>query len=424
MNKLGQLLINLCRLVLAVTLIFSGFVKAIDPLGTHYKLQDYLGALSLQGHIPDWLTVIVAIALAALEFSLGLFLLFAIHRRTVTRLILCLMVVMTVLSAWLWLANPISDCGCFGDAITLTNGETFAKNIVLLAAAIIVWRWPLQMVRFISKTNQWIVINYTLIFIITTSLYCLYDLPIFDFRPYKEGADLRAGMEIPDDAEQPTFETTFILEKDGKRQEFTLENYPDTTWTFIDQKTIQTSEGYVPPIHDFSIETVDEGEDITEDVLSNPDYTFLLISPQLETASDSDFGEIDQIYEYSQEHGYPFYCLTSSGQSGIERWRDLTGAEYPFCHTDATTLKTIIRSNPGLVLLHDGKVVRKWSHNNLPDISPTMSRLEDSPFGKKPEDSVTRKVMRILSFFVLPLLALTLADRLWTWTKWLRRKKK
>lgn len=424
MNKLGRILINICRLVLALTLIFSGFVKAIDPMGTNYKLQDYLGALSLQGQIPEWLTVTAAVALAAVEFCLGLFLLFAIHRRTVTRLILCLMVVMTALSAWLWWCNPISDCGCFGDAIVLTNGETFAKNIVLLAAAIIVCKWPLMMVRFISRTNQWIVINYSILFIIFTSLYCLYDLPIFDFRPYKEGADLRKGMEIPETAEQPQFETIFILEKDGKRQEFTLENYPDSTWAFVDRKTIQTSEGYVPPIHDFSIETVEDGEDITEDVIADPGYTFLLISPQLETANDSEFGTFDQLYEYCQEQNYPFYCLTSSGEKGIERWRDLTGAEYPFCHTDATTLKTIIRSNPGLLLLHDGKVVRKWSYNMLPDITMLTTRLEDSPIGQTPSDTPTKKLLRILSVFVLPLLALSLADRLWAWTRWVRRKER
>ncbi len=399
-------------------------------MGTHYKIQDYLTALSLEGQLPEWLTITFAVALAAVEFSLGLFLLFAIHRRTVTKLTLFIMVVMTIISAWLWWSNPISDCGCFGDAIKLTNGETFAKNIVLLAAAAVVCKWPLDMMRFISKTNQWIVINYTLFFIIVTSLYCLYKLPIFDFRPYNEGADLRKGMEIPEDAEQPTFETIFIMEKDGKRQEFTLENYPDSTWTFVDRKTIQTSEGYVPPIHDFSIETAEEGEDITEMVLDEPGYTFLLISPQLETANDSEFGAFDQLYEYCQENEYPFYCLTSSGEKGIERWRDLTGAEYPFCHTDATTLKTIIRSNPGLLLLHDGKVVRKWSYNDLHELNLLTTRLEDSPLGQTPEDSNTNKILRILSIFVLPLLALTLADRLWAWTQWIkirnmkRRKRK
>ncbi len=412
MSKLSRIIVNLCRFVVAPTLILSGYVKAIDPLGTQYKIQDYLTALSMDGIFPDWTTLGASVVLSAIEFSLGLFLLFAIHRRTVTKLVLALMMVMTVISAWLWIFNPISDCGCFGDAIVLTNAQTFAKNVVLLAASIVLcWR-PLAMVRFVSKTNQWIVINYTLLFVILSSVYCLYDLPLFDFRPYHVGSDLRKGMEIPDSAAQPQFETTFILEKDGVQREFTLADYPDSTWTFVDSRTVQTSEGYVPPIHDFSIET-SEGDDITDDVIGDSGYTFLLISPYLEHADDSGFGNIDQIFEYCQDNDYRFYCLTASGEKGIERWSDLTGAEYPFCTTDATTLKTIIRSNPGLLLLHDGVVYRKWSHNFLPDASQLTGRLEQIEIGQMPPDETASKIIKILLWFVLPLFALTLVDRLW-----------
>jgi len=416
-------LVNLCRLLLSVTLIFSGFVKAIDPLGTQYKIQDYLGALSLGSLLPDWLTLALSVMLAAIEFILGILLLFAIHRRVTSRLILALMVVMTLVTLWIWIADPVSDCGCFGDAIVLTNGQTLLKNIVLLFAAVVVCLWPLHMMRFISKGNQWIVVNYTLLFIIAVSVYCLYDLPIFDFRPYHVGADLRKGMEIPEGEAQPEFETTFILEKDGERREFTLENYPDSTWTFIDSKSVMTREGYIPPIHDFMIEDVESGDDLTDVILSDEGYNFLLISPYLEHANDSNFGSIDQIYEYCQDNDYGFYCLTSSGSDAIQRWCDLTGAEYPFCHTDGVTLKTIIRSNPGLLLLHDGKVVRKWSHNYLPDASMLTDRLEKLEIGSMPTDSVARKLFRIFIWFALPLLVLTFADRLWAWTRWVRRRK-
>lgn len=416
-------MVNLCRLLLSVTLIFSGFVKAIDPLGTQYKIQDYLGALSLGSLLPDWLTLALSVMLAAIEFILGILLLFAIHRRVTSRLILALMVVMTLVTLWIWIADPVSDCGCFGDAIVLTNGQTLLKNIVLLFAAVVVCLWPLHMMRFISKGNQWIVVNYTLLFIIAVSVYCLYDLPIFDFRPYHVGADLRKGMEIPEGEAQPEFETTFILEKDGERREFTLENYPDSTWTFIDSKSVMTREGYIPPIHDFMIEDVESGDDLTDVILSDEGYNFLLISPYLEHANDSNFGSIDQIYEYCQDNDYGFYCLTSSGSDAIQRWCDLTGAEYPFCHTDGVTLKTIIRSNPGLLLLHDGKVVRKWSHNYLPDASMLTDRLEKLEIGSMPTDSVARKLFRIFIWFALPLLVLTFADRLWAWTRWVRRRK-
>jgi triosephosphate isomerase len=181
-------------------------------------------------------------------------------------------------------------------------------------------------------------------------------------------------MEIPVGAAQPQFETTFIMEKDGKRQEFDIDNYPDSTWTFVDSRTVQTAEGYVPPIHDFVLSTQD-GEDISEEVLADTSFVFLLVSPHLEKADDSRLELINELYEYSEEQGYSFYGLTASNEKAIARWRDLTGAEYPFCTVDEITLKTMIRSNPGLVLLKSGKVMGKWSHNDLPEIAPTQASL-------------------------------------------------
>ena len=416
-----KLLVNICRLVLAVTLLLSGFVKAVDPMGTQYKISDYLTALHLGDYVPDVLMLLASVCLSALEFCLGILLLFAIHRRLCSRITLLLLAVMTVLTAWVFVADPVSDCGCFGDAIVLTNGQTLLKNLVLLACAVIVWKWPLEMTRFISHSNQWIVINYSIVFILIVSGYALYDLPQFDFRPYHIGANIPKGMEIPDDAEQPQFVTTFIMEKDGEQREFTADNYPDSTWTFIDSHTVQTSEGYVPPIHDFAMTTPD-GDDITDSVLSRKGYTFLLISPHLETADDTKFDLINQAYDYAQSYGYPFLCLTASGEKGMNRWRDITGAEYPFVQTDEVTLKTIVRSNPGLLLLKDGTIIRKWSHNQMTDEYELTQPLEQLEIGRLPEDSVPQKILRILLWYVLPLFVLTIADRLWAWSRWVKKK--
>lgn len=418
------LLVNLCRIAVALTFIFSGYVKAIDPLGTQYKLDDYLEALHLTEYVPDYITLGAAVLLGGTEFCLGIFLLFAIHRRLISRLILLFMAFMTPVTLWLALANPIKDCGCFGDAIVLTNWETFYKNVILLAASVLLCMRPLMMPRFISRTNQWIVTTYTIVFILFSSSKSLYTLPQFDFRPYHIGADIKKGMEIPENAEQPEFETTFILEKDGKQKEFTLDNYPDSTWTFIDSKTTQTKEGYVPPIHDFSIQTTDGSEDLTDSILSYKGYTFLFISPHLEHADDSNFGEIDQIYEYSQSHSYPFYALTASTDKAIQHWRDITGAEYNFFHTDEITLKTIIRSNPGLVLLKDGKVIGKWSHNSLPKLNYQSPGLNDTEYGHTPHNSMTGRISKILLWYILPLLLLTFADRTWKFTQWIRKKER
>ena len=421
MSVLRPIGVNVCRLLLAATFILSGFIKAIDPLGTQYKLHDYLTAMSLDALVPSWATLVAAVILAAVEFALGMYMLFAIERRRTTRMVLVLMACLTALTVWIAAADPVEDCGCFGDAITLTSTQTLVKNIVLTACAAVTAVWPRSMPRLISKSNQWIVRNYTIVFVIATSTVCLYGLPMFDFRPYHVGADLRKGMEIPEGAQQPTFVTTFVLRKDGVTREFTLDDYPDSTWQFVDSHTTQTSAGYVPPIHDFSIQTIPGGDDITDSIVQSRGYTFLLIAPTLENADDSNFGEIDRIYEYAQDYGVPFYCLTASGERGISRWRDITGAEYQFCHTDETTLKTIIRSNPGLVLIKDGVVIRKWSHNQLPTAEDLNAPLADTKAGHMPDESPARKLLTIILWFVMPLTVLTLADRAVAWTRWVRQ---
>lgn len=426
-NKATQIIrntaVNIGRLLMAATFIFSGYVKAIDPLGTQYKLADYLQSMGIGSLLPEWMLLVGAVLLAALEFSLGIFLLFAIRRHLVSKIVLALMSIMTLLTLWIVIANPVKDCGCFGDAVVLSNGQTFIKNIILLAIALMLLKWPTSMVRFVSKKTQWIVINYTVIFALALSAWSLWDLPPFDFRPYHVGANIAQGMKIPQGAPQPQFETTFILEKNGQQKEFTLDNYPDSTWTFVDSKTVQTAEGYVPPIHDFSIQDNKTGEDITQEVLNDTGYTFLLISPTLAYADDSNFGRIDQIYEFAQDYGYRFICLTASSDKDIAKWQDITGAEYPFYTTDATTLKTMIRSNPGLMLLHHGTIIQKWSHNKLPQPEELNQPLEKSALGKMPSDSIPRKILLMLMWFVLPLTLLAIADRLWAWTTWVKKKK-
>lgn len=417
------MLVNACRFLLGATFVFSGFVKAIDPIGTQYKLQDYISAVGMGGIVPDIVTLLASVALSALEFSLGVFVLFAIRRHLVSKILVAFMAVMTLITVWIALFNPVKDCGCFGEALRLTNVQTLLKNIVLLAASVVVaWR-PLRMYRFLSRSTQWIAINYTILFVLLLSAHCLYHLPLIDFRPYHIGMNIKKGMEIPAGAPQPEFETTFILQKNGVKKEFTLDNYPDSSWQFVDSKTVQTKEGYVPPIHDFSIQKAD-GDDITDSVLTAKGYIFLLVSPHLEQADDSNFGDIDLLYEYCQERKIPFYCLTASTKKDIDHWADITGAEYPFCFTDETALKTIIRSNPGLLLLKDGTIIRKWSHNDLPSSSSLNAPLSKLSIGAMPSTSLGETIMKVVLLFFIPLILLVFADRTWAWTRYLKRKRK
>ena len=426
MSRLKSILVNICRLLLAITFIFSGFVKAIDPLGSQYKIGDYLTALGMAGKIPEWVQLILSISLSGAEFTLGILLLLAIRRRLVSKLAFVLMLGMTLITLWLTISNPIQDCGCFGDAIHLTNSQTFIKNLVLLVASIVVMRLPLYQVRFISKTNQWIATYFTMIFIVIVSLLSLYHLPLFDFRPYDIGQNILKGMQIPKGAKQTKYKTTFICTKNGVQKEFNENNYPynDSTWVFVDTKQEVIEKGYEPPIHDFSITDEKTGEDLTEQILNKDGYTFLLVSPMLEVAQDRNFGDIEGIYEYAKENGYAFYGLTASTDKGIKHWRDITGAEYPFYVTDGTTLKTMIRSNPGLLLLYKGTIINKWNHNDIPKVAELNAPLNLLTIGHEPESSTWKKILTMILCYVLPLILLIVADRFWAWTKWVQKREK
>lgn len=401
---------NVCRFLLGGTLIFSGFVKAVDPLGAFYKLQDYLIAFGIISWFPTYLPLFFSIVLSAIEFCAGVFLFLGIRKQLSSTLALLLLIVMTPLTLYLALTNPVSDCGCFGDAWVLTNWESFGKNVVLLIAAIVVFRRKRMVVRFITAKMEWMISMYTIFFVFALSFYCLRNLPILDFRPYKIGTNIKTSMEIPNGAKPSVFESRFILEKNGKRQEFTLDNYPDSTWKYIETRTLLKEKGYEPPIHDFSLVNLKTGEDITDSILTNKGYTFLLVVHRIEDANDSNIDLINEIYDYSVEHGYGFYALTSSPDNDIEVWCDKTGAEYPFCLMDDITLKTIIRSNPGLLLIKEGTILNKWSDNQLPDEYVLTDTLDNLELGKQKQVSDLHVIGSVLLWFIIPFMMVVGVD--------------
>ena len=404
--------VNICRFVLAVVFIFSGFVKAIDPFGSFYKIQDYLTAFNLISWFPGYWPLLFAVLLAAIEFCAGIYLFLGIRRKISSTLAFLLMLVMTPLTLYLALADPVSDCGCFGDALVLTNWQTFGKNVVLLVAAVTVFRQWREITRFITLKMEWIFSMYTILFVFALSAYCLRNLPLLDFRPYKIGTNIKAGMEIPEGAKLSVLETTFVMEKDGKRKEFTLDNYPDSTWTFVETRTIVKEKGYEPPIHDFAMQSLTSGTDITDSVLTSRGYTFLLVAHRIEEADDSNIDLINEIYDYSVEYGYGFYALTSSPEDAIALWCDRTGAEYPFCQMDDITLKTIIRSNPGLLLIKDGTILNKWSDSQLPDEYVLTDSLDKLELGRQKYVNDWYTMGYVLLWFIVPLAFVIGADQL------------
>jgi uncharacterized membrane protein YphA (DoxX/SURF4 family) len=404
---------TVCRFVLAVVFIFSGFVKAIDPLGTQYKIQDYLDAFGWTDVFPESIPFIAAALLGMLEFCLGVYLFFGIRRIIAPRAVVAVMAIMTPLTFWLALDNPVSDCGCFGDAVVLTNWETFGKNVVLLAMSLVVLKWRKRIFPLATTRFDWLIALYGFLYIFCMTIYCYRHLPVFDFRPYYVGADIRQGMEIPEGKEPTEFETRFVLQKDGVEKEFTLENYPDSTWTFVDSRTVVKKKGYEPPIHDFSMIRYEDGEDITEQVLADEGYTFLLVAHQLEQASDSRIDLINELYDYCLEYGYTFYCLTSSSDEDILKWQEDTGAEYPFCLMDNITLKTMVRSNPGLILLKKGVVIHKWNIVDFPDEYQLSRSLEELPLGEISQEPFANRLFGVFVWFAFPLFLMCMSDLAW-----------
>lgn len=412
-HKIIGICTTVCRFMLAVVFIFSGFVKSIDPLGTQYKIQDYLDAFGWAGIYPDFLPFLASALLGILEFCLGVYLFFGIRRIIAPRAVVAVMAVMTPLTFWLAVTNPVSDCGCFGDAVVLTNWETFWKNVVLLVMSVVVLKWRKRLFPLVTKRFDWLIALYGFLYIFCMMIYCYRELPVFDFRPYHVGADIRKGMEVPEGMKPTIYETRFVLQKNGVEEEFTLDNYPDSTWTFVDSKAVVKELGYEPPIQDFSIQNYEDGEDITEQILADENYTFLLVAHQLGLADDSKIDLINELYDYCLLNGYKFYCLTSSSDDDILSWKEHTGAEYPFGLMDNITLKTMIRSNPGLMLMKDGKVVEKWSTDNIPNEYQLAGPLETLSIGTPDHRSIVFQTVMVVAWFVFPLFFICLADLLW-----------
>ena len=354
----------IARIIFGLVFLFSGFVKAVDPLGTAYKISDYLEAFSLT--LLDFLAFPAALMLIAAEFTIGFNILFNVHLKGTTWVASLFMLVMTPITLYLAISNPISDCGCFGDAIVMTNWQTFYKNVVLCAILAIIAILQNQSRPWLSNWGAWVVTLFPIIISFSISIYCYNLLPVIDFRPYKIGNNIIEGMQIPEDAPVDKYETTFFYEKDGVEQAFTLDNYPaeDSTWTFVRQESKLIEQGYVPPIHDFSIVT--EDGDITDLVLEEAGYTLLIICHKVEKASTKNIKCVKTAIANAKKLGANVIWLTSSYSDEIEEFKTKYGIEDTFGATDDITLKTIVRSNPGLVLIKDATVIEKWHHNALP----------------------------------------------------------
>ena len=351
------------RIIVGLVFIFSGFIKAIDPLGSAYKFSDYFQAFHID--FMKFLSLPLAILLCTVEFISGFSVLTGLRQKTGITGVFFLILFFTPLTFVLALTNPVSDCGCFGDAVHLTNWQTFGKNIILLTLILILFFGRKSTRTIFGALKEWIALLIVSILFIAFSLFNLTYLPIIDFLPYKVGTNIPEKMKIPEGVTADKYLTTFIYEKGGTRKEFTINNYPanDSSWKFVEQKSVLVRKGYVPPIHDFTIIGM-EKENITDRVLNNPNYTVFMISKKLNEADARHLKKGFELGSYCKASGIDFIILTASGGDEVKNLQN----GLKFCNSDETTLKTMIRSNPGYVLLKNGTIIGKWSWANLPKL--------------------------------------------------------
>src|SRR5664280_252794 len=356
-----KILRTITSVIIGLVFIFSGVVKAVDPLGFAYKIHDYFHAFNL-GFLNS-LSLVLAIFMCTAEFISGFSLLTGLRQKTGLIGVTILLAIFTPLTFVLALTNPVSDCGCFGDAIHLTNWQTFGKNIFLVFLLIIILSGRDQIRSLFSKTTEWIIIAIAIVLFVVFSLVNLRYLPVIDFLPYKTGVKIAEKMVIPEGVPADEYRTTFIYEKNGVNKEFNLNNYPanDSTWKFVDQKSVLVKRGYKPPIHDFIITSL-SGEDITQQILTFRGHSVLMISKKLAEAGKNHLSDGFKLGNYCKMHGINFYILTSSGTEEIKYYEN----GLAFCSADETTLKTMVRSNPGYILVKDGPILDKWSWANVP----------------------------------------------------------
>lgn len=360
------------RLLLCATFIFSGFVKLADPMGMVHKLHAYTAALSMPISDSSLLLKVVATALGTLEFILGIYLLQGVKRKFTTRTIALFMLTFTVLTVWIYFENPVPDCGCFGDAIKLTNGQTLVKNVVLLAAAVFLLFHPLSQQSLISYRHAWILTIYSWGYAISLALYSLHYLPVFDFSGYVRGADIKSALM-------------------GEATEKEIDKLAN--FCLVDPQT---------------------QNDVTLDVLNHKGYTFILTVPTANNADDGCCDRINDLYDYCTDQQIPFYMATSSTGNDLTEWVDKTGAAYPILLAEDSELNAMVRSNPGLLLLKDGIVMGKWSNNDLPEINkntPTVDALVANTSEHNP-------MTTLLLWFVGPFLFIIVVDTIWTGHKY------
>lgn len=371
-------LLLILRIGIGGILTIFGLFRGMDAVGFSYKINEYIKLFIADDF--EVLSLPIALIFCAAIFASGVALLSGIKPRIATWMAMAMTFPAMIVSFISWQNNVIHNCVCFGDIFSFDNAlYNFIARLLVLTGLIL-----LAVVFRADKYASYIYLRYSsimmwaILFNILLGIYGSLNFPLIDFRPYYEGVNILESMAMPENA--PGFEYETILYYRNKKTEavkpFTEQNFPwqdKDNWAFHHRETKLVKEGYVPPITDFSIKTEDD-TDITLEVLQDHNYNFLIIAEDVSRSNLNVQTRLNQLYEYCKTNGYGFRCLTASTPKQIARFKIISGAEYEFCTTDATVLKTMLTSNPGLILLKDAVIVKKWHFNNIPTVTKLKKR--------------------------------------------------
>jgi uncharacterized membrane protein YphA (DoxX/SURF4 family) len=371
-----KLLVQLSRILVGVLFIISGLIKANDPIGFGYKLEEYYQVFGTEFMISTavWQAILICIG----EVILGFMLLIGNRVKLTVWLLLAMILFFTFLTFYSAYYNKVTDCGCFGDALKLTPWESFTKDVVLLGL-ILILALGMKHIRPLAGPKLSNALLLTVLFLaLAFPLYTYHYLPVKDFRPYAIGNDIREGMKGGVD---PVFETRFVYRDtlSGKDSLFEKIPYTDTInwttgpWKFIDQKSTEVKAGIPAAIHDFNL-TDPEGNEYTDDILNYEGYQFFLVSYDLNKANLDVQPRVNDFAALCEQNKIPFMGLTAATPGLLEEFRHEVQAAYPWFIVDATQLKTMIRSNPGLILLKGSKVVAMWPHRSFPSFDAVKNQ--------------------------------------------------
>lgn len=361
-------LLWLLRIIVGVLFIFSGLVKANDPLGLTYKMEEFFEVLHLSFFNQYAFTF--SILMIAFEIVSGVALLLGYAFRAFSFLLLLLNFWFTFLTAYALFSGKIKECGCFGDCIKISNEETFWKDVVLSVMSIILFIYRKRVEPVFKGRVGHIIMLIVAIFAFGIQWWSLKHLPFHDCLPYKVGASIPEKMKAPPGSVPDSFSNVFIYQKDGVKKEFTQDNLPwqDTTWVFVDRIDKLVRKGNADPeIKDFVISD-EEGNDRTQEILNTPGPTYLWFIKDAGKANEANIDRIKSLIANAQKQNIPFYVVSSSIKEDAEAFRKKHGLQnVPFYVLDGTVSKTALRSNPGLMLLNQGTIEGKWSYMDYPE---------------------------------------------------------